>query len=302
MTGISEDLLSSIRILVVDDYEDWRRHICLLLQARPELQVICEASDGLEAVHRAEELKPDLIVLDIGLPRLNGINAARQIRELSPESKILFLSQESSVDVVQGALNLGALGYVVKANAGSDLMPAVEAVLRGRQFVSREVKDREFSGGTEAHAPYRHEILFCSDEAVLLDTFTRVVAAAVNTGNAAIVLVTEPHRAHLLQRLHKQGLDVERAIQEGTYIALDVNEALSAMMVSGLPDPVRFFMGINGFIKAAAHAAKAKHPRIVVCGESAALLRAKGKADAAIRINQLCDELAKTHEVDVLCA
>jgi hypothetical protein len=170
------------------------------------------------------------------------------------------------------------------------------------KFVGSGVEDYEFSGGTDAQAPHRHEILFCSDDAVLLDTFTRVVAAAVNTGNAAIIIATEPHRALLLQRLEKLGLDVERAIQEGTYIVLDVNEALSAIMVSGLPDPVRFFGGIRGFIKAAAKAAKTKQPRIVVCGESAALLRTQGKADAAIRLGQLCDELAKTYEVDVLCA
>jgi hypothetical protein len=97
-------------------------------------------------------------------------------------------------------------------------------------------------------------------------------------------------------------LDVGHAIHEGTYITLDVNEALSAIMVSGLPDPVRFFGGISGFIERAAKAARTKQPRIVVCGESVSLLRAEGKADAAIRLEQLCDELAKTHEVDVLCA
>ena len=100
------------------------------------MQVVCEVSDGLEAVQKAEELKPDLILLDIGLPTLNGIEAARQIRKLAPESKILFLSQESSADVVQEALNLGALGYVVKADARRDLSDAVEAVLLGEQFVS----------------------------------------------------------------------------------------------------------------------------------------------------------------------
>jgi hypothetical protein len=204
--------------------------------------------------------------------------------------------------MVQGALGLGALGYVVKANAGSELLPAVQAVLRGRQFISSGVVDYEFVGDTNAQVPHRHEILSCSDDAVLLDRFTHVVASAVNTGNAAIVLVTEPHRALLLQRLEKRGLDVGRAIQEGTYIALDVHEALSAIMVSGLPDPARFFGGISGFIEAAAKAAKTKQPRIVVCGESVALLRAEGKVDAAIRLDQLCDELAKLHEVDVLCA
>ena len=92
------------------------------------MQVVCEVSNGLEAVQKAVELRPDLILLDIGLPGLNGIEAARQIRKLVPESKIIFLTQESSPDVVQEAFKLGAWGYVVKANAASDLLAAVEAV------------------------------------------------------------------------------------------------------------------------------------------------------------------------------
>ena len=121
---------------MVDDCEEFRRFICSALRTRPELQIVGEVSDGLEAVHKAEELRPDLIVLDVGLPTLNGIEAARQIRKVAPEHKILFVSQESSADLVREALALGALGYVVKAHAGSELLPAVEAVLQGRQFVS----------------------------------------------------------------------------------------------------------------------------------------------------------------------
>jgi DNA-binding NarL/FixJ family response regulator len=128
--------VSSVRVLVVDDYEPFRRFICSALGKRSDLRVIGEAADGLDAVRKAEELKPDLIVLDIGLPTLNGIEAARRIRQLAPESKIVFLSQESSADVVQEALHLGALGYVVKAHAGTELLAAVEAVLQGEQFVS----------------------------------------------------------------------------------------------------------------------------------------------------------------------
>jgi DNA-binding NarL/FixJ family response regulator len=90
----------------------------------------------LAAVQKADELNPDLILLDIGLPSLNGIEAARQIRKLVPKAKIIFLSQESSDDVVQEALSLGALGYVVKALAGSELLAAVKGVLDGKQFVS----------------------------------------------------------------------------------------------------------------------------------------------------------------------
>jgi DNA-binding NarL/FixJ family response regulator len=108
-------------------------------------------SDGLEAVQKAEELKPDLILLDIGLPTLNGIEAARQIRQLSPDSKIIFVSQESSRKVVQEALSLGAQGYVVKAMAAHELLAAVEAVIAGKQFVSRalQVPSAEWQGAIE---------------------------------------------------------------------------------------------------------------------------------------------------------
>ena len=126
---------SPFGILVVDDFEPFRQFVRSKLQERPELQVICEVSDGLEAVQKAEELQPDLIVLNIGLPTLDGIEAARRIRKLSPKSQILFLSQESSADVVQKALSVGE-GHVFKARAGSELLAAVEAVLTGRQFVS----------------------------------------------------------------------------------------------------------------------------------------------------------------------
>ena len=101
----------------------------------PALQVIGEASDGLEAVQKTEELHPDLIVLDIGLPTLNGIETARRIRTLSPECRILFVSQETSAPVVHGAFSLGALGYVVKVHADIELLAAVEAVCQGRKFV-----------------------------------------------------------------------------------------------------------------------------------------------------------------------
>jgi DNA-binding NarL/FixJ family response regulator len=100
------------------------------------LQVICEVSDGIEAVSKAQELQPDLILLDVGLPGLSGIEAARQIRKLAPHSKILFVSQESSVDLIEEALSLGAMGYVIKAHAASELLTAVDAVLKGRRFVS----------------------------------------------------------------------------------------------------------------------------------------------------------------------
>jgi len=126
-----------MRILVVDDYQPWRGFVCLTLGVHPELQVVGEVSDGLVAVQKAQELQPDLILLDIGLPTLNGIEAARRILRLSPRAKILFVSENHSVDIAIEALRAGGSGYVVKSNAASELLPAVNAVLQGRRFVSR---------------------------------------------------------------------------------------------------------------------------------------------------------------------
>jgi DNA-binding NarL/FixJ family response regulator len=122
------------RVLVVEDFEPFRRFICSVLEKIPDLQVVSEICDGLQAVRKAEELKPDLILLDIGLPELNGLEAARRIRRVSPGSKIIFVSQESSVDVVEEALSL-SWGYVLKSRAASELLPAVKSVLSGQRFV-----------------------------------------------------------------------------------------------------------------------------------------------------------------------
>jgi DNA-binding NarL/FixJ family response regulator len=128
--------VSSVRILIVEDFQQFRQFICSTIGERNDLQIVGKAADGLEAVQKAVELKPDLILMDIGLPSLNGIEAARKILELVPETKIIFVSQESSVGVIQEALTVGASGYVVKARAGSDLLAAIQEVMSDRRFVS----------------------------------------------------------------------------------------------------------------------------------------------------------------------
>ena len=141
-----------LRVLIVEDYQAFRRFMRLALQQREALQVIEEVSDGLDAVQKAQELQPDLILLDIGLPKLNGLEAGRRIRKISPNSRILFLSQESSPDVVQEALSLGARGYVLKARAQSDLLSAIDAVLGGKHFVSSGLELSERPNAQVPHA------------------------------------------------------------------------------------------------------------------------------------------------------
>jgi DNA-binding NarL/FixJ family response regulator len=314
---------SSSRVLVVEDSEPFRKFICSVLGKRPELQIIGEVSDGLEAVQRAEELQPDLIVLDIGLPSLNGIEVARRVRKLSAESKILFVSQESSADVVQEALGTGADGYVVKTDAGRELLEAVSAFLRGDQFVSRRFSGHDFIGASslqvaplsrtedytstaltlprKAESPHRHEVRFYSDDEDFLDSFTQFIGAALNAGNAVIVVATESHRDSLLLRLEADGVDVAAAIKQGSYVPLDAADALVRLTVNDMPDPVRCREVIGDLVMVAAKGVKGEHRQVVVCGEIAPTLLSKGNAEGAIQLEHLWDEITEGYGVQTLC-
>lgn len=128
-----------IQILVVDDHAVVRRVICSLLSSDPALNVICEAASGEQAVQKAEEIQPDLVLLDISLPGISGIEAGRRIRKVSPKSQIVFLSQHDSVEMVKDALRVGGHGYVAKIDAGHELLKAIHAVRDGKQFVSQRI-------------------------------------------------------------------------------------------------------------------------------------------------------------------
>jgi DNA-binding NarL/FixJ family response regulator len=135
----------ALRVLVAEDFEPFRRFLCSTLSRVPRLQIVGEVADGLKAVSHAKELQPDLILLDIGLPTLDGIEAARQIRTHCPAAKIMFITQESAAHFVQEAFKIGAMAYVTKMRARKDLLPAVEAVLEGKQFVSAGLLHPELS-------------------------------------------------------------------------------------------------------------------------------------------------------------
>src|SRR5438105_4111612 len=135
---------SQVSILVAEDFEPFRQFVCAILCAIPGLDVICETSDGVEAVEKAKALQPDIALLDIGLLTLNGVEAARHITRVAPATKILFLSQESSVEIVQAAIEAGGHGYVVKTEAEKELGTALDTILRGEQFLGTRYSNAPF--------------------------------------------------------------------------------------------------------------------------------------------------------------
>jgi hypothetical protein len=261
-----------------------------------------------------------MILLDVGLPSLNGIEAARQIREVSPTSRIIFMSQESSAEVVQEAFRVGALGYVIKTQAGVDLLAAVEAVLGGGRFVSSGLSDHGFTdetghrdarsltqrgfptaGNANKEMARNHEVRFYSDDESLLLVFAGFIEAALLAGNVAIVLATEAHQRGLFAGLCEREVDLTGAIAQGRYICLDIADTLSNFMVDDLPDPIQFNKVTGNLIASAAKAARGVPPRVAACGECAPTLWAQGKVDAAVQLEHLWDEIAKSFDVEILC-
>jgi CheY-like chemotaxis protein len=282
------------------------------------------ASDGPEAVLKAAELHPDLILMDINLPELSGIQAAAKIRGLSPESKILFVSQNLDFDVALAALNAGGFGYVVKSDAENELLTAVEAVMSGERIVSALLGSHDFVGVLAPQAPIHprieegvelparrvmrntpcgrsHEVEFYTDDESFLIRCSRFIGAALANGDAAIAIMTPLHRDRLRQKLASEGCDIAAAMEQGRYLALEPADLLSKFLVNGRPDEGRFFEVGGALLATALKAATGKHPRVAACGECAPLLHAEGKAEAAVELERLSNELASMYNVDILC-
>jgi DNA-binding NarL/FixJ family response regulator len=134
--------MSATQILVVDDFLPWQRFVLELFASQHDLQIGAVAADGLDAVQKAKEMHFNLILMDLGLPGMNGIEATRQIRILSPRSKILFVSEHSGLEFVKAAFDVGASGYVLKSDSYSDLIPGARTVLLGQQYVSQSLANR----------------------------------------------------------------------------------------------------------------------------------------------------------------
>lgn len=309
--------LETVRVLVVDDYAPWRRFICSSLEKQPELQIVGEVADGLEAIRKVIELQPDLIVLDIGLPSMNGMEIVRRIPEFSPRSKVLMISEERSAEVADEALRRGASGYIVKSGAASELLPAVDSVLQGKRFLSAHLlgavlpefekgqvrgafRDNEAMALRKTNMP-RHEVEFHCGESSLVAGFADKIEAELAHGNTVVFVATPSHRADLLAALTARGLDVDALVQSGSLFLLDTMETLSEQLLDGMPDARRLARVVTRFLDRVNASAAGPRRRVVFCGECAPVLMQQGKIEAALQTEHLWDELTKTHEIDVLC-
>ncbi len=291
------------RVLVVDDHHSWRRYVTSAVREEVDCEVVGEVGDGLDAVDEACRIAPDLILLDIGLPRLNGIEAARRILCAIPHTRILFLSEHNSSDIAAAGMQAGAYGYVLKSDAASELVPAIRNTIDGRRFIGARLAPftREPRDAHDMRQGARwHEAEFVSDEMLLQARFSQFVEGSLNAGGAAIVISTR-HRDGIYDTVKASGIDIDNAIAEGRYVCVDVDETQSAFVVGDTIDEARFWNTAMPLVVSAARAGRGAHPRVAACGELAPCLWKAGKLSAAVRLEQLWDMLARTYDVNVLC-
>jgi two-component system response regulator NreC len=199
-----------IRILLADDHTIIRSGLRLLLEQQPDFKVIAEASDGREAVELVSKLKPEVAVLDIGMPQLNGIEATRQIASQEPETKVVILSMHSDEGYVLRALKAGARAYILKNSAEADLIRAVQTVADGKSFFSpviskmlledyiRQMKDKHVEDSYDLLTPREREVLQLLAEG----RTNKEVATLLNLS----VYTVDAHRGNILQKLNLHGI------------------------------------------------------------------------------------------------
>jgi len=141
--------MAAIRILVVDDHELVREHICSLLTTEPDLEVVCDASGAFDAIRKAEEYQPDVVLLDISIPELNGLQAAPLIRKVAPKAEILFVTAHDNPFFVREAFAAGARGFLTKSQISAELLNAVRMVNLKRKFVSSNINSAVLKTATE---------------------------------------------------------------------------------------------------------------------------------------------------------
>jgi len=291
------------RLLLVDDYEPWRRYLSAVLDAHPDWQVSADAADGLEAVRKARDLDLDLILLDVGLPGISGIDAARRIIESNPAARILFVSEHRSWEIAEAALATGARGYVLKSDAGRELPVAMHAVVTGERFVSPRLGGAPLLDATDRthRRRPRHEVAFLSEESALIDRWACFAEDALNAGSVCLAFASAPHLAQLEHRLTSDGVDVANAVREARYQPTEVAATMPGFMVDGWPDTQRFWSTSATLFMKAARAAKGPGARVAAFGEIAPTLWREGRGSAALQVERLWDAFARTYDLEIFC-
>lgn len=298
-------------VLLVDDFRSFRTEAASIIQKKPEFNIIAEASNGLEAIEKAELFGPDLILLDIGLPKLNGIGVAKELTHRKASSQIVFLTGEEDDDCVSEALTVGAKGYVFKRRLQSDLVPALKLAAAGHFFVSpygfigqtdSEVMRPSPASSSAWHGSSTHTMEFYSDESALVSGVSELVRASLSQDRVVVALLKRNHIACASRRLVESGVDLEGAIRWGGYRPFAIEGTIPFLMPNGRLDRARFATFFEPVLAHAAWNAERKCSGAVVLADLASALIDLGyDHENALRTEELWNDLVQKRPFLVHC-
>jgi DNA-binding NarL/FixJ family response regulator len=294
----------STRILIVDDFEPWRRHMRSVLEKTPHWHVVGEASDGFAALQKAEALQPDVMLLDISALGLNGIEVSRRIRDLCPNCRILAVSEHRALEIVEKVFESGALGYVIKSDAGRELLPAVKAVANSEWFLSVRLRGAALDvAGAAPKSTDSHWVGLYSDDSRREEACARFVGTALHAGHAVVVIADEAERARLEDRMRANGIEIDRAVEEHRCRTLPVADVVSKYLGDGRSDEKTVTKGLMSLLFAAAIAAGLNSLRVALCAAGAASVwREENVRHAAIHLEHHWQVIARTFHTPIFCA
>ena len=329
--------MRSIRILIVDDHKAVRHSIRSLLSARAEWFICGEAEDGLDAIEKANSLRPDVVLMDIAMPRMDGVQATKIIRQGVPEAEVVLISQNDlSAGRIQ-ATEIDARDFVSKCDLSRDLLSAIDKVVsqrfpkiapdrNGREDstvaqglfdsfsmienhrlkqnnggrMNRHVHDEPWCGLLADAAPRDHIVQLYQDEQFLSRAVCRFAVSAINHGEGVILVPTSAHWNALRPRLEAEGVDVQAAQASGQLTVVDADQLLPSFMRDAMPD-APLFLGLAGETIANARGGD-RFTKVRWWGEMVNVLWERGDVAASMGLEDLFHKLAHDHEIAIFCS
>jgi len=272
------------RVLLADDHVHFRESVSGLLSAA--FEIVATAADGHQALDLARRLRPDVLVLDIGIPDCNGFQALELLRRDAPDIRVVFLTMHRYEGFVAAAINGGAHGYVMKSRIHLDLISAIDHALAGRLFLP-SLTSLSTVGGN------RHAVQFHASDSHFLDEVSQLVAATLRAGEQVVLVTNEATRVGVADRLQARQLNLAVLTEREQYVVQDSALALSQVMHDGRPDRARLEEMIRDLDRLRLARPTGPRGRLTIFGDMSVLLCRSGQFEAALELERLWDELTR---------
>jgi DNA-binding NarL/FixJ family response regulator len=297
--------MTSIQILIADDHELFRRKVRSFIESQSGYRVCGEARDGIEAIEKVRQLRPEIVLMDINMPRMDGLKATRIINDDCPECSVIIITQNEMTIAREHARQVCAKGVVEKSHLTRDLIPVMRGVAMESESSIGQSKHPAASGDPwygllESAAPRDHIVQLYQDQQFLNRAVCRFAAAAITNGEGVILVPTAAHWDAFRPRLESEGVDVKAAEKRGQLTVVDADNLLPTFMRDGMPDsPV--FLGLAQNVVSQARG-DGRYPKVRWWGEMVNILWERGEVAASMQLEDQFDQLAHEQDIAIFCS